>query len=520
MTGEATPAPEEPKAPRSAVVATDAAAGAKKSDGKVAKAERSIKKTSSKKASGRKPSSKKTAKKSRKKKPSTRKTAAKKQKSSEKRGKNPLKVSNQLTASRRKEIELALEDESGSPKGWSRATGVKQHRIIRKRIRPGQIRTISFPLLVSRMGDDWPTRLTVIHGARPGPVVTILGAVHGDELVGPLALTHLLGSAFTGPGKPLDPEAMAGTLRIVPVVNLPGYRMHTRYFPDGRDLNRAFPGTEAGNTTSRVAHRVWHQLVKDSDYVIDLHSAARGRTNLPQVRADLAHPKSNVLARSFGIEVILDSSGPRGSLRRVSNEADVGYVTYEGGGATAADSEAVQVALYGILNALRNLHVIDGNPSRPRFRLLAAGSIWLRADEGGLLDVITPAGRFVEKGEVVATITDPERPGAIASMTSPEQGLLICTATNPYVNAGSPVGHLLPINRGVKTVVSRLDAQNRLVVSGTDGEPPWRDEAEVDEITVDGAWSGGYVDAEWQADWGVTATGVVAAEAEEEADEA
>ena len=313
---------------------------------------------------------------------------------------------------------------------------------------------------------------------------------------------------------------MAGTLRIVPVVNLPGYRMHSRYLPDGRDLNREFPGNEMGNTTARVAHRVWSELVSGSDYVIDLHSAARGRTNLPQVRADLAHPRSNVLARSFGIEVILDSRGPRGSLRRAANRDDIGYLTYEGGGANTADSEAVQVAIHGILNTLRNLHVIAGNPSRPRFRLLAAGSLWIRADEGGLLDVIAPAGRFIEQGEVVAKITDPEKPGAIAQIRSPERGLLICTATNPYVNAGSPVGHLLPISRGVKTVVNRLDASNRLVVSGTDGEPIWREESDVDEITVDGFWSGGHVDAEWQSAGAAPSHAAVGATAEEEADEA
>ncbi len=538
----ATPDDNKPNKIATKTAAKSASSKPKSANKKKARTTNS-KKSSTKKSSTKKSSTKKTKAKTSKANPAEAKSSKPKPKSSKpkatktksgktkaksgiaksKRGKsnrNPLKVSNQLTASRRKEIERALEDQSSSPKGWSRATGAKQHSILRKRVKPGQIRTISFPLLESRMGDDWPTRLTVIHGARPGPVVTILGAVHGDELVGPLALTHLLGSAFIGPGRPLDPAAMAGTIRIVPVVNLPGYRMHTRYFPDGRDLNRAFPGNKVGNTTSRVAHRVWHELVSKSDYVIDLHSAARGRTNLPQVRADLADPKSNMLARSFGIEVILDSRGPRGSLRRISNEANVGYVTYEGGGANTADSEALQVAIHGILNSLRNLHVISGNPSRPRFRLLAAGSIWLRADEGGLLDVITPAGSFVEKDDVVATITDPERPGAIVSLTTPESGLLICTATNPYVNAGSPVGHLLPISRGVKTIVSRLDSQNRLVISGTDGEPPWRDEAEVDEITVDGAWSGGHVDAEWQADWGMVTNDANSVLAEEEADEA
>ena len=36
------------------------------------------------------------------------------------------------------------------------------------------------------------------------------------------------------------------------------------------------------------------------------------------------------------------------------------------------------------------------------------------------------------------------------------------------------------------------------VVSGTSDEPVWRDEVDVDEISLTGEWSGGSVDAEWQ----------------------
>ena len=71
-------------------------------------------------------------------------------------------------------------------------------------------------------------------------MVTLLGAVHGNELVGPLALTYLTGPNFIGPGKAIDPEVLSGTIRIVPVVNMPGYKMKSRYMPDGRDLNRSF----------------------------------------------------------------------------------------------------------------------------------------------------------------------------------------------------------------------------------------------------------------------------------------
>ena len=75
---------------------------------------------------------------------------------------------------------------------------------------------------------------------------------------------------------------------MISLFNLPGYRMRSRYFPDGRDLNRESPGSSKGNTTSRVAKRIFENIIKGSDYVIDAHTAARGRTNLPQIQQTLA----------------------------------------------------------------------------------------------------------------------------------------------------------------------------------------------------------------------------------------
>ena len=409
----------------------------------------------------------------------------------------PLKVANQIPQSRRKEIEKALEDAQGTPKRWSRKDGPKYHRFLRKRIGPGKVRQIEFDLLDVEIGESWPIPITVVHGARPGPVVTLLGALHGNELVGPLALTYLCGPSFLGEDKAIDPAAMAGTLRIVPVVNLPGYRRQSRYMADGRDLNRSFPGKPESNTTSRVAHRLWNEVISGSDHIIDLHTAALGRTNMPQIRANLADRASNRIARAFGIETILDNVGPKGSLRKIANEAGIGSITYEGGGSNEADPESVQVAIYGILNVLRSLKVLPGYPSRPRFRILASGSVWIRSDQGGLLDVLTPAGSFVEDGETVATVTDPERPGESYDILSPTRGLLISTATHPFVNAGTPIGHLLPVTRGIKTLRKRLDPEGYLVTSGSDGEPPWREDEDVEDISVAGEWSGGSPDAEW-----------------------
>ncbi|MAS57202.1 MAG: hypothetical protein CMA37_01165 [Euryarchaeota archaeon] len=413
--------------------------------------------------------------------------------------KRRIRVANELPKTRRLAIKKALEEhESEARPEWDRSSEWGDARFLRKRIKVGEMRTIHMPLLDVDMGDSWPIPITVFHGVRPGPVVTIIGASHGDELTGTSACTNLLSSIFTEPEGALDPQSMAGTVRIVPVLNLPGYRAKTRYFPDGRDLNRAFPGLSKGSTTSRVASRVKKNLINDSDVIIDLHSAATGRSNMPQIRGDLSHPESYLLAKAFGIEVVLDSRPPKGSLRRVANEMDIAAVTYEGGGANRLDQNAVKVAVHGCLNVLRALKVIPKNPSRPRFRLNAGGSTWLRAGEGGLLDMFVGPGSIVTKGDVIATISDPGSPGLSVDIVAPENGLMICTATNPFVTAGTPVGHFLPVTKHIELLKTQMDDRGVLMVNGSQGEALWRDEVDiVEEIKVEGEWSGGSVDGEW-----------------------
>ena len=415
--------------------------------------------------------------------------------------KRKVRLAHELSLKRRRIIRAAMEDHKAEHKiEWDRSAGVKTHTLMRKRIKPGTMRSFSIPLLETNLGESWNIPVTVINGSRPGPTVTISAGIHGDELTGPSACSHLLSSAMTDPGRSLDPQQVAGIIRILPIINIPGYRNMQRDFPDGRDLNREFPGRAKGSTTSRVAYRVWNDLIVGSDYIVDLHSAAKGRSNMPQVRTYLSDAHSNIIAKAFGIEVILDSKPPRGSLRRVAMENGIGVVTYEGGGADSLDQEAVQIAVNGVLNVLRTLHVIPGNPTRPKFRLLASGSSWLRASEGGLLDMYVEPSSVVQKGDVVAKITDPGTPGLAVDIVAPKDGLLICTATNPFVTAGNPVGHFLPLEKHLDLVLGQCDEESRFIVAGSEEEPVWREE-DIAEISLEGEWSGGSVDAEWRTEW-------------------
>ncbi|MAE79150.1 MAG: hypothetical protein CL967_05210 [Euryarchaeota archaeon] len=414
------------------------------------------------------------------------------------KAKKKIRVAHELPRKRKNAIQEAmaahkLEDRPE----WDRTAKWTSTRFYRKIIKPGTMRTVHLPLLETDLGDSWPIPVTILHGIRPGPVITILGGVHGDELTGPSTCTHLLSNMFTDEGKPLDPSQIAGTIRIVPIVNLPGYRSKSRYFPDGRDLNRHFPGDPKGSTTKRVAAQTWKYLFHDADAIVDLHSAGKGRSNMPQVRAYLTHAGSNILAKAFGIEIILDSKPPSGSLRKAAIEHDIPVITYEGGGANVLDHESVKVAMHGVLNVLRSFRMIDGNPHRPRFRMLASGSHWLRAGEGGLLDMFVSAGSVIREGEVIATISDPGTPGITVDIVAPEDGLLIGAATNPFTAAGMPVGHFLPVSKHMKLLSDQIDSNGRFLVCGSQSNPVWREEHDVDEVAVEGNWSGGSVDSEW-----------------------
>ena len=71
---------------------------------------------------------------------------------------------------------------------------------------------------------------------------------------------------------------------------------------------------------------------------------------------------------------------------------------------------------------------------------------------------------------------------------------MISIATNPFVTAGMPVGHFLPLAKHVALMERHLDETGRLALSAAQGEPLWREEQDVEEVTVEQSTA---EDAEW-----------------------
>jgi uncharacterized protein len=307
-------------------------------------------------------------------------------------------------------------------------------------VEPGARRDLAPPASESYTGDRTTLPMAVLNGVEDGPRVFVTAAVHGDELNGIATCRRLLDQ--------LDPSRLRGRVVVVPIVNVLGAQLNSRYLPDRRDLNRSFPGSRSGSMAARIARLLIDEVIDGSDLGIDLHTAASHRTNHPQVRLDTADPAALDAAVAFGAPFVLDAKLRPGSLRAAAGDRGVPVLTYEGGGPSRFDPGPVDVAERGILRVLHRLGMVDGapDPAHPNPMVLHE-SRWLRAERGGMLELHVQPGQRVEEGDPLWDTVSPlgeERADHVAS----EAGYVIGATTLPLVQPGQAIVHLaLPGDR-------------------------------------------------------------------------
>lgn len=315
----------------------------------------------------------------------------------------------------------------------------------------------------SYTGDRTSIPVTVVNGDRPGPVLFVTAAIHGDELNGIGVVRDLLGR--------VEPSGLSGALICVPVVNVLGMQFHSRYLPDRRDLNRCFPGSAGGSTASRIAHTLMTEIVQKADAGVDLHTAANRRMNLPQVRTSLANERARALGRAFGAPFLIDASIRPGSLRDAADRVGVPVLTYEGGQALRFEDDVIGVGVAGVLRVMGALGMLDG-PADPHDGEIVEcdETHWIRADHGGILDLHVSPGDLVTEGQPLWTVTGPfgrER----SQKTSPYEGYVIGMTTLPLVNPGDAVLHIaVPGVHGAASIDEPTDEEDLLGLESGEGD--------------------------------------------------
>jgi predicted deacylase len=296
----------------------------------------------------------------------------------------------------------------------------------------GQTAELRLKVAESYTAEPVSIPVTVVRGA-PGPTLFVTATVHGDELNGVGILRSLLNDTdFTG---------LRGTLIGVPVVNVPGFLVQDRRLPDRRDLNRSFPGSPKGSLTARLADMLFRQVIRQSDFGIDLHTAGGERSNYPQIRADLSDPRVAELAEAFGIPLLIGGEGPEGSLRRVACAAGVPTIVFEAGSARRLERPFIEIGIAGILNVMRFLKMLPGEPAEPPLRLRIERTHWVRAQAGGILDLSVELGQALRRGTPISVNTNPF--GREKSLLeAPWSGVVLGLTQLPLVHPGDAICHL------------------------------------------------------------------------------
>ena len=313
-------------------------------------------------------------------------------------------------------------------------------------VQPGQREKIDLTItkLYTHATVDIPVH--VIRGKKPGPVLFVSAAIHGDEINGVEIIRRLL--------KHTALKRLKGTLIAVPVVNVHGFIDQSRYLPDRRDLNRSFPGSSKGSLAARLANLFMTEIVQHCTHGIDLHTGAIHRENLPQIRAMLDDKATEELARSFSVPVLLDSTIRDGSLREAAVEYGIPMLVYEAGEALRFDEVSIKAGMRGVLNVMRKLNMIPASKKTRKRQVepvLARDSSWVRAPVSGTMIAPKDLGAHIHKGDVLGKITNPFGVDE-EDIIAPFEGIVIGRSNLPLANEGDALFHIARFGKTTKAI--------------------------------------------------------------------
>ncbi len=331
------------------------------------------------------------------------------------------------------------------------------------KVKRGERGFTRLPVTSLLVGSELGIPLHVIHGAQPGPVLGMIGVIHGIEHF-PIRIQRevMLG---------IDPAHLAGTLLAIPVANPMAFARAKRSTPeedvDFGNMNRIFPGRRAKpafgegespasdvSMTEIMASVLTEQFFPRLNYLIDFH-CHWNKGGLFMMLQDIddgseTTRRSHDMTRYFNLGMV-NENAPAGTKTATGYAHSLGVATAcveVGGGALSEPvaRKAVRIGADGVLNIMRHLHMIPGDPVEPRRQLSAHIRPHVRPTKAGyLLTRCEPEDLFrdntlgipVKKGEIVAEVYDPYTFQVVEEIKSPVDGIVYMTRASGPVEAGA-----------------------------------------------------------------------------------
>lgn len=309
----------------------------------------------------------------------------------------------------------------------------KQLSINKEVIQAGEkaIINLNIARLISGTQIDLP--IHVYRSMNPGPVVLLSGGLHGDEVDGVEIIRRMINS-------PVFDKLNCGSVIAIPVMNIYGFLNFSREVPDGKDVNRSFPGNKQGSLAALMAYNLMQKVISEIDLGIDFHTGGANRYNYPQTRYNPKDERAKEIAMAFNAPLSLASNLIDKSLRKEAFKIGKTIVVYEGGESMRFDEGAIQQGVLGAKKVLNHLGMIDFNAEKIE-SINCLSSSWIRAKSSGLIQLKVSSGQVVEKNQLLGLITDPFG-NFETKLKAPKSGVIIGHNNAPLVNKGDALFHL------------------------------------------------------------------------------
>jgi len=300
----------------------------------------------------------------------------------------------------------------------------------------GESREINFNVAKLHTTTSVEVPVIIERSKKHGPTILITAGIHGDEVNGVEIVRQIIAKGINKPKK--------GTIICIPVINIFGFLHMDREFPDGRDLNRMFPGTKSGSLASRVAYKLIREIVPQVDLILDFHTGGSDRFNAAQIRIVNDDTALEELAQVFGAPFVLYSKNLNKSFRNTCYKLGIPMLLFEGGKSFHFDTTITNTGVNGVKRVLNHFDMLHAKfkISKPKKNcVFISESKWIRAKYSGMFRASAQINKAVNKGDVIGHITDPF--GKFHHFVKAENsGYIINVNEAPIVYKGDALFHI------------------------------------------------------------------------------
>ncbi len=311
-----------------------------------------------------------------------------------------------------------------------------QHKLIHINgtdIPPGSSATLNLNLYQLPTKTVIEIPVYVFRSVNPGPTLLILAGMHGDEINGIEIVRRLITREDVR-------TPLCGSIIAIPVINIISFVSGSRELPDGRDLNRCFPGNKNGSLGSRIAYDLMNEVIPQIDFGIDFHTGGAKINNYPQLRCVFDNKINLELGKKFSPGIIINAPFRENTLRKEAAKKGKSILVFEGGESSRFDYLSINEGMNGCLRLMKHLNMIDLDlPNNPTVFL--EKSTWVRARTSGLFHTSKTNGAHIEKGEIIGMICDPYGEHQ-EKLVAPTHGYIVGINNQPVVNQGDALIHI------------------------------------------------------------------------------